>query len=218
MVIKNEKAQDQAGLRDDEIVAKVLSAKNGQKFEKLWNGDTTGYKSIHDAHRALLRLVTFYVSPKLTHEERCIQIDRLFRNSGMMTTKWDEKEGASTYGRQIVSSVVADQKQFYTPQRNQRSRSLGIEKAKEREVGLEKELADEITRSSSFARDAGLKPYRFENGAYRQDADFFVRQQVKKILERREETTKWKKSPAAEVIEYIVLGSPELCQFHQIIV
>ena len=59
-----------------------------------------------------------------------------------------------------------------------------------------------------------LKPYRFENGAYRQDADFFVRQQVKKILERREETTKWKKSPATEVIEYIVLGSPELCQFH----
>ncbi len=48
------------GLSDDEIVKKALGASNGEKFQRLWTGDTSEYLSTSEADQALCSLLAFW--------------------------------------------------------------------------------------------------------------------------------------------------------------
>lgn len=96
---------------DETVVAKATTARNGAKFRQLWEGSTElngGNQS--EADLSLCRLLAFWCGP--CHE----QIDRLFRQSGLFRSKWDERHFSSgaTYGMETIrKSVLAQGDVFY---------------------------------------------------------------------------------------------------------
>ena len=98
-------------LEDTEVLENARTAENGEKFEQLWTGSTAGYDSHSEADMALCCLLAFW-----TGGDRA-QIDRLFRQSGLMREKWDEVHYAdgSTYGEKTVERAVATVTEYYDP-------------------------------------------------------------------------------------------------------
>ncbi|WP_207589984.1 hypothetical protein [Halomontanus rarus] len=98
-------------LSDSELLEKAMAASNGDKFERLWNGNTVGYDSQSEADMALCCLLAFW-----TGGDRA-QLDRLFRRSGLVREKWDEVHYAdgSTYGDRTVERAIDTTSEFYDP-------------------------------------------------------------------------------------------------------
>lgn len=49
-------------LSDEAVIEKASAAKNGEKFRRLWSGDTTGYNSHSEADAALVATLAFWCS------------------------------------------------------------------------------------------------------------------------------------------------------------
>lgn len=96
-------------LSDEAVLAKASSAHNGEKFTHLWNGDITGYKSQSEADAAFLSILAFWCSGDRA------QMDRLFRQSGLMREKWDSLRGADTYGNISIGKAVSHMTDYYKP-------------------------------------------------------------------------------------------------------
>jgi len=96
---------------DEELLEKARNASNGEKFERLWNGTTSGYDSQSEADMALCCLLAFW-----TGGDRA-QMDRLFRQSGLVREKWDEVHYAdgSTYGEKTIERAIATTSEYYDP-------------------------------------------------------------------------------------------------------
>jgi hypothetical protein len=86
---------------DDAVIALAQAAKNSAKFMRLWDGDTTGYRSHSEADAALCMMLAFWSN------RDAAQMDRLFRRSGLIRAKWDERRGDATYGADVISSAIA---------------------------------------------------------------------------------------------------------------
>jgi putative DNA primase/helicase len=71
---------------DAEVVRRAGEARNGEKFRRLWEGDTTGYTSASEADLALCSLLRFHCG----RDPR--RIDSLFRRSGLMRPKWERED------------------------------------------------------------------------------------------------------------------------------
>ena len=73
-------------------------SRQGEKFRRLWEGDTSGYESHSEADAALCSILSYWTKGDTA------QIDRLFRRSGLMRTKWDEAHSSdkSTYGQMTI--------------------------------------------------------------------------------------------------------------------
>lgn len=88
-------------LTDDEILEKASSSRRGgEKFRALWTGrwgDHFGSPSEADGS-VVFTLAYYTKDPE--------QIDRLFRRSGLMRPKWDERRGEETYGRRTVRKAL----------------------------------------------------------------------------------------------------------------
>lgn len=79
------------GLADSELIQRAMHAANGEKFSRLWAGDTTEYATTgnegrSEADLALCSLLAFWCGPD---EER---IDRFFRQSGLYRKKWERAD------------------------------------------------------------------------------------------------------------------------------
>jgi primase-polymerase (primpol)-like protein len=85
---------------DHALVSKAMNAENGAKFSALWHGDTSAYGSASEADLALCNLLAFWTAPD--HG----RIDRLFRQSGLMRDKWDERRGPQTYGDRTIETAI----------------------------------------------------------------------------------------------------------------
>ena len=96
-------------LSDESVLDKALTAKNGEKFKKLWEGEITGYPSQSEADQALCSILAFYCNGNYE------QIDRLFRQSSLMRDKWDSRRGGDTYGSITIQNAVSGMTNFYTP-------------------------------------------------------------------------------------------------------
>jgi len=95
-------------LSDSEVLEKATSAKNGEKFNKLMQGDYSDYPSQSEADLALCNAFSFWCG---NNPE---QIDRLFRRSKLYRKKWDEKHGAKTYGEMTISKAIQNATETYT--------------------------------------------------------------------------------------------------------
>ena len=102
-------------LDDEDLLEKARNASNGEKFQRLWNGQTRGYESHSEADLALCSLLAFW-----TGGDRS-RIDRLFRQSGLMREKWDEVHytDGSTYGVKTIERAVAGVSEYYDPDAEQ---------------------------------------------------------------------------------------------------
>lgn len=97
-------------LDDETLVERAKRAENGDKFSRLWNGDTSDYAG--DDSRADLALCGQLAFWTDGDTER---IDRLFRSSGLIRPKWDERRGHLTYGQRTVAKALEGKTEFYRP-------------------------------------------------------------------------------------------------------
>lgn len=90
---------------DDEKLIDIASrGKNGEAFKALMAGDTSGYGGNHsDADLALCGLLAFYTAKNPE------QMDRIFRSSKLMRTKWDERRRNTTYGKMTIQKAIDQQ-------------------------------------------------------------------------------------------------------------
>ncbi|EKZ0239670.1 hypothetical protein V5454_001821 [Listeria monocytogenes] len=68
-------------LSDESVIEKANKSVNGEKFRKLWNGDIPSYESRSEADLALASIIAFWCGRDIE------QMDRLFRESGLMRNK-----------------------------------------------------------------------------------------------------------------------------------
>jgi len=96
-------------ISDEDLLERARNAANGEKFQRLWRGDTSSYESQSEADMALCSLLAFWTG---ADEQR---IDQLFRQSGLMRAKWDEVHysDGSTYGEKTIERVVAGTDEVY---------------------------------------------------------------------------------------------------------
>lgn len=87
-------------LNDIELVEKIRTAKNGDKFMRLMGGDTTLHQGDSSAaDLALCSILSWYTRD-------ASQIDRIFRGSRLFRPKWDEARGQSTYGKTTIEMAL----------------------------------------------------------------------------------------------------------------
>lgn len=82
---------------DETIIHKASNARNAPKFLALWNGDRSGYASGNEGDLALIGVLAFYSSD-------ADQLDRLFRQSGLMREKWERDD----YRERTIRKVLDD--------------------------------------------------------------------------------------------------------------
>lgn len=96
-------------LDDAALLDKAREAKNGAAFERLWRGDTSEHGGDDSAaDLALCNLLAFWTDGDVS------RIDRLFRQSGLMRRKWDQKHGGRTYGEMTVTKAIEGTREGYT--------------------------------------------------------------------------------------------------------
>ena len=67
---------------DEELIERAKTAKNGDRFARLWAGDTSDFGGDHSrADLALCRMLSFWCKGDLD------RVDRLFRQSGLMRNR-----------------------------------------------------------------------------------------------------------------------------------
>ena len=80
---------------------------NGREIYALYSGDLTGYESHSQADLALCNHLAYWTG------NSAYRIDSMFRQSGLMRAKWDEKHGAQTYGVMTIERAIAGTNRTY---------------------------------------------------------------------------------------------------------
>ncbi len=116
---RNARKSGQMGLTEGETLQIARHAKNGATFDKLWNGNWTGYPSHSEADLALCMNLAFWTGKDAD------LMDKLFRQSGLMRDKWDRPQcgrspaGSSTYGQITIRQAIETCRDVYTPRRRE---------------------------------------------------------------------------------------------------
>lgn len=115
---------------DAEIVDKARNCKSGTLFTMLYAGEWEGlFPSQSEADLALCNQLAFWTGRNET------QMDRIFRSSGLMRSKWDTRRGGDTYGNITIGKACAACTEVYQPQKYDDDTSLAITFFKNGEVG-----------------------------------------------------------------------------------
>lgn len=94
----------------EDLIEIMFNAKNGDEIRRLYNGDISGYHSHSEADLALCNHFAFY-----THNDAG-EIDRLYRQSGLMRPKWDEiHSSGKTYGEMTIEEAIRGTNKGYDP-------------------------------------------------------------------------------------------------------
>lgn len=96
---------------DAELLRRMFSARNGRTVAALWHGDTGRYASHSEADLALCSSLVFWCG------RDPYRVDRLFRQSGLMRPKWDERRGDRTIGAMTIDCAIRSTRNFYSPGR-----------------------------------------------------------------------------------------------------
>lgn len=96
------------GLDDTELLEKAWIATNGNKLKRLWDGDISGYASQSEADLALCCHLAFWTGGDP------VKIDRLFKQSHLYRSKWDQRRGAATYGERTIQKALEVTTEFYS--------------------------------------------------------------------------------------------------------
>lgn len=93
---------------DKEIIEKAKESRNGDKFKRLWNGDTSGYKSQSEADAALCSILAFWTRGDVE------KVYELFKKSELYRPKWDDVHGDQTYGEMTAEYGVEECSNYYS--------------------------------------------------------------------------------------------------------
>jgi len=120
-------------LTDEEMVRKALAASNGERFARLWSGDTGGYESHSEADLALCGMLAFWTGGDPA------RIDALFRSSGLYREEW-ERAG---YRNGTIAEALDGKTEFYQPPKTVKLRD-STEKVGSEEKGERRNQADRL--------------------------------------------------------------------------
>jgi hypothetical protein len=101
-------------LTDEDVLERAASARNGETFLRLMNGDTSAHaRDDSRADLALCSILRFWTGGDPE------QMDRIFRQSRLMREKWDEVHHADgkTYGQGTIALSLKT-REFYDPEQN----------------------------------------------------------------------------------------------------
>jgi putative DNA primase/helicase len=92
---------------DETVLQKALAAKNGENFKRYYHGDTSLWEGAGARHHSqseadftLVLMLLYWTNKDPT------QVDRLFRQSGLMRSKWDRPvKSNETYGERIIKDA-----------------------------------------------------------------------------------------------------------------
>lgn len=93
---------------DSELIEKIRSSKVGRRFDELYGGGFGNCNDHSSADYAFVSLLAWWT-------QDTVQLDRIFRCSGLYRPKWDSLRGNSTYGARLIESVLSELKSTYTP-------------------------------------------------------------------------------------------------------
>lgn len=97
-------------LDDAILVDKMLNSAAGGSVASLWAGEwEQNYGSQSEADIALCNYLAFWTAKDAE------QMDRLFRQSGLMRDKWDRAQSGSSYGAITIQRAIADCTSVWTP-------------------------------------------------------------------------------------------------------
>ena len=92
---------NEADVVDNELLEIMFNSQHGEKIHSLFNGDISSYGG--DDSRADLALCSYLA---FWTNNDIVRMDNLFRQSGLMRPKWDEKHGSQTYGAMTMSKAL----------------------------------------------------------------------------------------------------------------
>jgi putative DNA primase/helicase len=102
---------DNARLADAEILRLASTRRNrgAEKFAQLWAGNWAAhFRSQSEADSSVVFTLARYTGD-------AVQIDRMFRESGLMRGKWDESRSQRTYGQMTIDNALAKVRNGCTP-------------------------------------------------------------------------------------------------------
>jgi putative DNA primase/helicase len=105
---ENPTALYQQARTDQQVLQKALAAKNGNNFRRyyygdasLWEGPGAKHASQSEADFTLVLMLLYWTNNDTS------QVDRLFRQSGLMREKWHRPiKGSETYGDRLIQDAI----------------------------------------------------------------------------------------------------------------
>lgn len=92
----------------DEIIYLASNSKNGDRFQALYGGNWEKlYESQSEADLAFMNMLAFWTARDFH------KMDIIFRDSGLMRPKFDEKHGKTTYGVALINKAISENTNFY---------------------------------------------------------------------------------------------------------
>lgn len=85
---------------DIETLARAFSGEKRERFIALYSGDWSDYASQSEADLALCNYLA------ISTENNPVAMDNLFRQSGLMRTKWDREQSGTTYGEMTINKAL----------------------------------------------------------------------------------------------------------------
>ena len=108
-------------MADAEIIDKARNCKTGPLFQLLYSGCWEGlYPSQSEADMAFCNHLAFWT------QRNEVQMDRIFRSSGLYREKWDKHRGSLTYGQITIQKACASCAEVYEPKPTQDDTALAI--------------------------------------------------------------------------------------------
>lgn len=106
-------ARQSVQLTNDQVLQKACASANGEEFSALWDGRwQEKYASQSEADLALCCALAFWTG------KDTVQMDQLFRASGLMREKWDQVHHAdgSSYGAETIRQAIERTTKTYSPE------------------------------------------------------------------------------------------------------
>lgn len=135
---------------DAALIVKMQNAADGPKFSALWNGDASGYASTSEADMALCSLLAYWTQGDAS------QMDRLFRQSGLMRDKWERDD----YRERTIAAALNRRTDFYTPQKQRPRENVDTTFSAEPEASSQREeVVKALLAGISTGRDLMAKTF-----------------------------------------------------------
>ncbi len=133
---------------DSELLDKARAAGSG-KFSALYDGDWQSfYGSQNSADLALCGMLAFWTGGDQG------RMDSLFRGSGLMRDKWDERRGTLTYGQKTLNQALVGQTEFYDPGRAPSAADIAARVSQPKSSSPKKSASQSSAPSTSTANTA----------------------------------------------------------------
>lgn len=145
--VVNRQRVEVVNMDDQEVIDKARTCKSGYLFNMLYQGNWQGvYSSQSEADLALCNQLAFWT------QRNEAQMDRIFRTSGLMRPKWDQKRGDTTYGAITISKACINCVDVYEPKRYDDDKELAFALFGDGKVGVEQKKRYDMTDTGNAHR------------------------------------------------------------------